>query len=85
MKPTFLLVLLPTVLFALGCRPSRPEPDATALVQVGGSIVRVADVRVEWQRRASRGESPDPEAVLQDLVERRRLLERARQLWRPRT
>lgn len=80
MKPTFLLVLLPTVFLAVGCRPSRPEPDATALVQVGGSIVRVADVRMEWQRRASRGESPDPEAVLQDLVERRRLLERARQL-----
>lgn len=80
MKPTLLLVLLPTVLLAVGCRPSRPEPDATALVQVGGSVVRVTDVRTEWQRRASRGETPDPEVVLQDLVERRRLLERARQL-----
>lgn len=80
MKPTLLMVLLPTVLLAVGCRPSRPEPDATALVQVGGSVVRVTDVRTEWQRRASRGEAPDPEVVLQDLVERRRLLERARQL-----
>jgi peptidyl-prolyl cis-trans isomerase C len=80
MKPPVLLLLFALIFLETGCRPARQEPDSEALVRVGQNVLRVDDVRTEWQRRRSRGEAPEPRVILADLIQRQVLLERARQL-----
>lgn len=80
MKPPVLILLFALVFLGNGCQPPRQEPDSEALVRIGQNVLRVDDVRTDWQRRRSRGEAPEPKVILADLIQREVLLERARQL-----
>lgn len=76
-------VLLAVCLVLAGCSkpapPPSPAPETDVLARVGDRAIRAADLKaeVDW-RIKSRRPVPDKEALLQEMIQRETLLQRAR-------
>jgi len=69
-------IIVVAVVLASGCS-KKSAPDV--LARVGGQVITVADFQAEMQRRsANRQPLPDRQALLEDMIARAALVERAR-------
>lgn len=66
--------------FRLRPHPTPPPVFDETVATVAGETITLSDLRAELERRARRGASAEPGAVLEDLIRRETLVARAREL-----
>jgi hypothetical protein len=80
--PIFLLTaLIGSLGLTVGCHQrSKSKPGPSPAATVGETTISVSELQAEIDQRKARGQRPEPEKILDELILREALVARARQL-----